>query len=139
MNIFDALNPEDFISQGDVFLMEHDAVDGKHYMVVLNLCPESSEVLVLGVLTTQIDKRRCFIKNTGKDPQTLVEFEYLRPSAVDCNNVKEIEKSHLRNKIHNKEARVAERLPEHVVRKIVIGVILGTAPQRLKNLVQNIK
>lgn len=28
MNSFDALNPEDFIAQGDVFLMEHEQVDG---------------------------------------------------------------------------------------------------------------
>ena len=101
MNPFDALSPEDFISQGDVFLMEHEDVDGIHYMVVLNVSPESSEVIVLGVLTTKIENRRHFIRLNCRPPETLVEFSYFKPSAVDCNTLKEIEK--IRPPFQNKQ------------------------------------
>lgn len=138
MNPFDALSPEDFISQGDVFLMEHEDVDGIHYMVVLNVSPESSEVIVLGVLTTKIENRRHFIRLNCRPPETLVEFSYFKPSAVDCNTVKEIEKSVLRSKINKGQAKISKRLETETVRKIVHGVVLGSAPQRLKNLVQNL-
>lgn len=139
MNSFDVLNPEDFIAQGDVFLMEHEQVDGKHYMVVLNLSPESSDWLVLGVLTSQIEKRKRFFAFSGRNPATLVEFEYFKASAVDCNEVKEIEKTRLLNKIRRKEAKISKRLPDSVIRKIIDGVILGTAPKRLKKLVSKLK
>ena len=97
--------------------MEHEDVDGIHYMVVLNVSPESSEVIVLGVLTTKIENRRRFIRLNCMPPETLVEFSYFRPSAVDCNTVKEIEKSVLHSKINKGQAKISKRLETETIRK----------------------
>lgn len=136
MNI--SLDPVDFLCFGDVFYLEISDVNGIHYMVVVNTCPQENEVIVLGVITSKVEKRKEFIRLTGKNPLSLVEFDYKVHSAVDCNNLKEIPKSNLREKIKSGKAIVSDSLPPSLMKLIFDGIIAGDAPQRLKNLVQNL-
>lgn len=134
---FDDLDVVDCLALGDVVYIEHEDVEGVHYMAVLNTVPEANEVLVLGVLTTKIEKRKKFLKLTNKDPRSLVEFDYIKPSAIDCNNLKEISKELLREKLKSPGFRIGEPLKEDLVKQIIEAVLIGDAPQRLKDLVKN--
>ena len=137
MNI--SLDPVDFLNFGDVFYLEIPDVEGIHYMVVVNTCPQENEVIVLGVITSKVEKRKEFIRLAGKNPLSFVEFDYKVHSAIDCNNLKTVAKKHLREKVKSGTARVADSLPESLMSKIFDGIIAGDAPQRLKNLIQNIR
>ena len=66
MNI--TLDPVDFLNFGDVFYLEIPGVEGIHYMVVVNSCPQENEVIVLGVITSKVEKRKEFIRLAGKNP-----------------------------------------------------------------------
>jgi len=136
MNI--PLDPVDFLGYGDVFYLEIPEVDGIHHMVVVNTCPQENEVIVLGVITSKVEKRKEFIRLAGKNPLSLVEFDYKVHSAIDCNNLKEISKDNLRQKIKSGKAQVSDPLPPLLMKQIFDGIIAGDAPQRLKNLVQNL-
>lgn len=134
---FDELDIVNCLSLGDVLYIEHEDVNGIHYMVVLNSSPESDSYIVLGVLTTKIEKRKKFLELTGKDPRSLVEFDYIKHSAVDCNSLKEIPKDLLREKLKKPNYKVGKPLPEAVIKQIIEAVLIGDAPQRLKNMVKN--
>lgn len=61
-----------------------------HYFIVINSDPIEQEVLVLNVITSQVEKVR---QRRSSLPGTLVEIqpgeydELSKPSIVDCNNV----------------------------------------------------
>lgn len=61
-----------------------------HYFIVINSDPIGQEVLVLNVITSQVEKVR---QRRASLPGTLVELqpadydELSKPSIVDCNNV----------------------------------------------------
>lgn len=61
-----------------------------HYFIVINSDPIGQEVLVLNVITSQVEKVR---QRRSSLPGTLVEIqpadydELTKPSIVDCNNV----------------------------------------------------
>lgn len=134
---FDELDIVNCLALGDVVYIEHEDVDGIHYMVILNTAPECNEVLVLGVLTTKIEKRKKFLQLANKDPRSLVEFDYIQHSAIDCNNLKEISKDLLREKLKTPNYKVGEPLPESIIQQIIEAVMIGDAPQRLKNIIRN--
>ncbi|MBR4665535.1 MAG: hypothetical protein IKO93_16850, partial [Lentisphaeria bacterium] len=93
---------------------------------------------VLGVITSKVEKRKEFIRLTGRNPLSLVEFDYKVHSAIDCNNLQRISKEVLREKVNKELARVSDPLPESLMKKIFDGIIAGDAPQYLKNIVQNL-
>ena len=61
-----------------------------HYFIVINRAPIEQEVLILNIITSQVEKVR---RNRATLPGTLVELEpadydeLSKPSIVDCNNV----------------------------------------------------
>ena len=135
---FSSLDLAPFLACGDVVRMNHDGVDGIHYMIILNHNPESGMLIALGVITSQVEKRKEFARNTGAKPETIVEFVYERASAVDCNSIKEISKDALTDKIARGVAGIGEAIPRDVVDRIWNGVIAGSAPMRLKRIMQNL-
>jgi len=61
-----------------------------HYFIVINRAPIEQEVLILNIITSQVEKVR---QRRAALPDTLVEIspadydELSKPSIVDCNNV----------------------------------------------------
>jgi hypothetical protein len=83
------------LREGSVYYFPHHSLSSPepHYFIVVNADPLTQKVLLLGVVTSQVDKvklrrRAC--------PETLVEltpaaFAVLtKPSIVDCNDLKEV-------------------------------------------------
>lgn len=132
---FTHLDPTDFIKQGDVCYIEIPDVEGIHYMAIMNTDPQIQEVIVLGVLTTKIDKRKEFIRRNRMNPDSIVEFTYKKPSAIDCNTLHTIQKHTLFDKIRKGVFKISAPLPEEIVNRIIQGIIAGDAPQYLKKLV----
>lgn len=127
------------LSQGDVFYMTHEEVDGIHYMVIINREPQYNEVLVLGVMTTKIEKRKEFIRLNNLNPLSLVEFTYKKKNAVDCNQVKIIKKDELMDKLKRGECKISDPVDKVIMDKIFDGIICSKIAQRYKEIVQNIR
>lgn len=83
------------LREGSVYYFPHHSLSSPepHYFIVVNSNPLTQKVLLLAVVTSQLDKVKLRRKAC---PDTLVEldptsFDVLtKPSIVDCNDLKEI-------------------------------------------------
>lgn len=80
--------------RGIVYFAQHREVTSPkpHYLIVLNANPDSSEIIVFGVITSGVEQARKRARITGECDETIVELspEDYAPldhlSAVDCNS-----------------------------------------------------
>jgi len=100
-----------------------------HYFVVLNAHPQADAVLVLAIASSQLDKVRR--RRTTMPPATLVEVtpneyaDFTVPTIVDCNQVFELPREELIEKLTNRQVRSHRDLPPDILTKIRAGVLLS--------------
>ncbi len=124
------------IEQGSIYLYQLDTVNkdgtpysGNRFFIVLNLNPQTDEILILSTITTKIDKQKEFIKKIGEDPSTLVsitvsDFPNLsQDSAVNCNRIYETTLKELVEKVKNGGKIFNHNLPKTVMSALISGVL----------------
>lgn len=113
---------------GTVYYFEHRGIHSNepHFFTVINADPRSSNVLIMAVGSSQIDKVQARRKNLP--PETLVivdpsEYpDFSKPTVIDCNQVFELSLEELVQKFKTKELRHHRDLPKAVLEKIWRGV-----------------
>lgn len=134
------------IEQGSVFNFYID-FDGpkrqskNRYFVVLNRNPKTDTVLIMLTSTTQIIKKREFIKRVGISEQTIVSVvpkEYsvfTSESAFNCNDVHEVSIIDLIRKIEENGSMNYPKMPNDILAKLIVGVTASpSVSQVIKNL-----
>lgn len=121
------------IEQGSVFNFRME-VDGAHrqsknrYFVVLNRNPKTDTALILITSTTQIEKRKEFVKRAGISEQTIVEVSpreystFTADSAFNCNDVVEVPMSDLIRKVEDNGSMNYPKIPDSILAKLIIGI-----------------
>ncbi len=121
------------IEQGSIFNF-HMEVEGvnrqskNRYFVVLNRNPKTDTALVLVTSTTQIEKRREFVKRAGISEKTIVAVSpeeyavFTAESAFNCNDVIEVNMSELIRKVEDGGSMNYPKIPESILAKILAGV-----------------
>lgn len=121
------------IEQGSVFNFQIDfngtgRQSKNRYFVVLNRNPKKDVVLIMVTSTTQIAKKRDFIKRAGISKQTIVSVlpsEYsvfTRESVFNCNDAHEVNMQDLIRKIEENGSMNYPKMPERVLEKLIIGI-----------------
>lgn len=116
------------LRSGTIFYFAHRGLSSSesHYFVVLNASPLSSQLLVLAVASSQVDK--VIKRRAGFPPETLVivdpaEFkEFTRRTVIDCNQVFELSRDELVQKFVSKELRHHMDLPTTILERVWHGV-----------------
>jgi hypothetical protein len=109
-----------------------------HYFVVINKDPIGSKVLILTIVTSNIDRVRR-VRCTA--PQSIVEFgptEYavLRvPSIVDCNVIFERDLSDFAERWQRKEIEECSRVSDLLLARLVSAVL---ASEQVSDEVKNL-
>lgn len=129
-----------FIRHGSGFL---GGSGDEHYLVVLIPEYDQSKSLVVGVVTSQVEKRIAAAKRNNFDPDTIVtidptEYKELRvKSAIDCNSVKKLLKPYYDS--ITKDAIVYPQLPREIIIRILNGIIKSdNVSDAIKNVAKNI-
>jgi hypothetical protein len=134
------------IQQGSVFNFFINFSDSKResknrYFIVLNRNPKTDVVLILITPTSQIDKRRKFIKRAGFNAKTLVEIKskeycvFEKDCAFDCNSFQPIKMSNLISKIEENGCMNYPKLPDDILARLIDGVKTSSrVPQEFKDL-----
>lgn len=116
--------------KGNVRFLRHGAGFGRcdeHFIVVLVPDCDTRHCVVIGVITSQIEKREDAAKRNGFAPETIVrispaEYAPLRvESAVDCNSVKKLERTFFDSITAN--AIPHPDMPSNVINRILEGVM----------------
>jgi hypothetical protein len=121
------------IEQGSVFNFFFDcsASGGQsknRYFVVLNRNPKTDAVLVMVTPTTQIQKRKEFVKRAGISDKTIVEIKarehsiFTSNSAFDCNIVHLVNMIDLIRKIEENGSMGYPKLPSNILKRIIAGI-----------------
>ena len=121
------------IEQGSVFNfhIEFDGTgrkSGNRYFVVMNCNPKTDKVLVMLTSTTQIEKRKEFIKKANIPEKTLIEISpkeyqtFTTNSAFNCNDVHEVDIQDLIRKIENDGSMNYPKIPEQILKRLIAGV-----------------
>ena len=121
------------IEQGSVFNFHIDFSDSKRqsknrYFVVLNRNPKVDAVLLMVTSTTQIAKRKEFIKRAGISERTIVivspkEYSvFSAESAFNCNDIFEVSMKNLIRKIEDTGSMNYPKIPDSILAKLIIGV-----------------
>jgi hypothetical protein len=116
------------LRSGTVYYFEHRGICSPepHFFTVINADPRSSNLLIMAVGSSQIDKVQARRKNLP--PETLVivdpsEYpDFSKPTVIDCNQVFELSREELVQKFKTKELRHHQDLPKSVLKKIWLGV-----------------
>lgn len=130
------------LREGSIYYFEERSLASPepHYFIVVNADPLTQHVLVLGVVTSQVDNVKLRRKTC---PETLVElsphlFNVLRkPSIVDCNDLKQIPLAEFNARFVSKEIRYFDKdLPaalRRALRKAIHASMI--VPDEVKALV----
>jgi len=121
------------IEQGSVFNFFVDFDNPKRqsknrYFVILNRNPKTDMALIMVTSTTQIQKKKEFIKKIGISDKTIVEVKtkeysiFTSDSAFNCNDVFEVKMSDLIRKIEEKGSMNYPKLPDNILKRIIDGV-----------------
>ena len=98
------------------------------YFVVLNRNPKTDTVLILLTSTTQIDKKKEFIKRAGISEKTIVSVTpkeytvFTLESVFNCNEVIEVSMQDLVRKIEDNGSMNYPKMPEEILNKLLSGV-----------------
>ena len=121
------------VEQGSVFNfhIEFDGAgrkSGNRYFVVMNCNPKTDKVLVMLTSTTQIEKRKEFIKKANIPEKTLIEISpkeyptFTTSSAFNCNDIYEVGIRDLIRKIENNGSMNYPKIPEQILKKLIAGI-----------------
>jgi len=131
------------LRMGTVYKMQHRMLTSSlpHYVVVLNSSPKASDIIVLGVFSSQIEKTR---QRRHLEPEeTVVEIkmteyeELTKHSIIDCNSPIVIDKNELIGKYTRKELVYCNDLNTEIVRKIIKGIQTSRhVPPKIKNILR---
>jgi hypothetical protein len=121
------------IEQGSVFNFFIDFDDSRRqaknrYFIVLNRNPKTDVALIIVTSTTQIQKKREFVKRVGISDKTIVEVKakehpiFTRDSVFNCNDVFEVDMSDLIRKIEENGSMNYPKLSDDVLKRIIAGV-----------------
>ena len=121
------------IAQGCVFNFHIDfdgsnRKSGNRYFVVMNCNPKTDKILVMLTSTTQIEKRKEFIKKASISEKTLIEVSpkeyptFVTESAFNCNDIHEVNIEDLIRKIENNGSMNYPKIPEQILKKLIAGV-----------------
>lgn len=120
------------LRQGTVYFMVHRSVNEiPHYFIVCNSAPLQAQVIVLSVVTSQVDKRKNFALRQGESPETIVDLspddfpELTKPSCVDCNTVKVCEFSQFVEDIKCNVIRNCADVPPAIMERIKRGISMS--------------
>ncbi|NQU83333.1 MAG: type II toxin-antitoxin system PemK/MazF family toxin [Parcubacteria group bacterium] len=98
------------------------------YFVVLNSNPKTDTVLIMVTCTTQVQKKKEFVRASGISQETIVEIKsksyavLTKDSVFDCNNVFEVKTEELIKKIEQGGSMDYPKLPSNILKRIVVGV-----------------
>lgn len=121
------------VEQGSVFNFHID-FDGagrqskNRYFVVLNKKPKTDTVLIMVTSTSQIAKKKDFVRRAGISEQTVVlvlssEYPVFNSESVfNCNDVHEINIQDLIRKIEETGSMNYPKIPDSILAKLIIGV-----------------
>lgn len=135
------------IEQGSVFNFLIDLGDVKRqsknrYFVILNRNPKTDTVLALVTSTTQVVKKRDYVKRAGISEKTIVEVSaseycaFTNDSAFNCNEVFEVSLSDLIRKIEAGGSASYPKIPESILLKLIKGVKESpTVTEAIKKLI----
>ena len=121
------------VEQGSVFNFFVDFGDSKRqsknrYFVVLNRNPKTDTALIMVTSTTQIQKKREFVKRAGISDKTIVEVKtkehyiFTSDSAFNCNEIFEVNMSDLIKKIEENGSMNYPKLPDDILKRIIVGI-----------------
>ena len=121
------------VEQGSVFNFFVDFGDSKRqsknrYFVVLNRNPKTDTALIMVTSTTQIQKKREFVKRAGISDKTSVEVKtiehciFTSDSAFNCNEIFEVNMSDLIKKIEENGSMNYPKLPDDILKRIIVGI-----------------
>jgi hypothetical protein len=134
------------IEQGSVFNFFIDFGDPNRqsknrYFVVLNCNPKTDTALIMVTSTTQIQKKKEFIKRAGISDKTIVEVKakeycvFTSDSVFNCNDVFELNIEDLIRKIEESGSMNYPKLPDNILKRIIAGVNESPKiPQAIKEL-----
>ncbi len=102
------------LREGSIYYFEERHLTSRepHYFIVVNSDPLTQQVLLLSVVTSQVEPVNFFRRDC---PETLVElapaiFDVLKkPSIVDCNDLKEIPLAEFNARYVRKEIKCFDR------------------------------
>lgn len=129
------------IHQGVVFFIQHREVSSNspHYLVVLNPQPLSSEIIVLGVVTSGIEKAEKRITIIGEDSSTLVKVtpkdypELKHDSVIDCNTPVKYFKWEFEQCFGQLNSKRRSDMPDYICNAVVNGIITSKqVPPKIK-------
>lgn len=129
------------VSQGNVFFIQHREVSSSkpHYLLVLNPNPESSEIIVLGVITSGIEKAKLRIAYSRESEKTLVtvspeDYPALdHDSVIDCNSPVKYSKWEFENSFGQIASTRKADISLEIVNAVIAGVLLSNqVPERIK-------
>ena len=116
------------LRSGTVYYFEHRGIHSTepHFFAVINADPHSSNVLIMAVGSSQIDKVKARRKNLPPETVVIVDPseypDFSKPTVIDCNQVFELSRNELVQKFKAKELRHHRDLPKSVLEKIWHGV-----------------
>lgn len=121
------------IEQGSVFNFFIEFDDSKRqsknrYFVILNRSPKTDTALIMVTSTTQIQKKKDFIKRIGISEKTIVEVKtkeysvFTNDSAFNCNDIFEVKMEDLIRKIEENGSMNYPKLPDNILGLIIEGV-----------------
>ena len=116
------------LRSGTVYYFEHRRLSSgePHFFIVLNADPQSDQVLILAVGSSQIEKVQR--RRVGLPPESLVVVDqsaypdFSKPTIIDCNQVFELSKNELIQKFSARELRHHLDLPKDILDKVWAGV-----------------
>ena len=136
------------LRQGSVFFMQHRGLISPlpHFMIVINPDPRCSDSIVLGVVTSKVEKCKARAKMLKAKAETLVEIgpedysELSKHSIVDCNDPKLIRKQELKEKKERREIMDKAPVSDEIAMKLLQGVLQShLVKEEIKNLLRNRK
>ncbi len=121
------------VEQGSVFNFFIDFSDSKRqsknrYFIVLNRNPKTDTALIMVTSTTQVQKKKEFVKRVGISDKTIVEViarEYsvfANDSVFDCNEIFEVNMTNLIRKIEENGSMNYPKLPDNILKRIITGI-----------------
>lgn len=115
------------LQQGAVYFMQHRSLTSPkgHYMIVLNLDPVSDQVVLLDVVTSNVELVKKLIALQGLESDTAIELStsdltFLdRPSIVNCNDCKKSRLPTFIEDLKMPNARYVGKIPPDILDKLV--------------------
>ncbi len=121
------------IEWGSVFNFFHDAKGAgrqskNRYFVVMNRNPKTDAVILLVTSTSQIAKKRKYVRSAGFPEDTVVEVAsaeygpFSCDSAFNCNDLIEVKLSDLITKVASGGSADYPKMPDSIMKKLIRGV-----------------